>query len=91
MKAPSTAPWAVVFSSKNGLEGLFPDICPRIRFSIDNFSLTALKLAQRRSLTMTFHSTTNFGANNTTGFSTGRFYAYYAYFWFTKACGRELR
>ncbi len=40
---------------------------------------------------MTFHSTTNFGANSTAGFSTGRFYAYYAYFWFTKACGRELR
>ena len=40
---------------------------------------------------MAVHSTTNFGANNTAGFSTGRSYAYYAYFWFTKACGRELR
>ena len=39
---------------------------------------------------MAFHCTTNFGTSNAVGFNTGRFYAYYAYFWFTKACGREL-
>ena len=59
-------------------------------FLVDNFSPTALKLASRRSVTMAFQCTTNFGTSNAAGFNTGRFYAYYAYFWFTKACGREL-
>jgi len=38
---------------------------------------------------MAFFCTTNFGTNSAAGFNGGRFYAYYAYFCFTKVCGRE--